>query len=53
LASNAAGFVETNFDEEKTPENIRRVFLDVQDVSSKPMNLRSIFLAMARKGAEV
>jgi ABC-2 type transport system ATP-binding protein len=53
LASNAAGFIETNFDEEKTPENIRRVFVDVQDVSSKPMNLRSIFLAMARKGGEV
>lgn len=44
-------FVESNFDEAETSAEIRQAFGEVRGVEYRPMNLRSIFLAMAR-GAE-
>lgn len=46
-------FVENQFIEEKTSAEIRRLFGEVKNVEYRPMGLRSIFLAMARKGDEV
>lgn len=46
-------FVENQFIEEKTTAEIRRLFGEVKNVEYRPMGLRSIFLAMARKGDEV
>jgi ABC-2 type transport system ATP-binding protein len=43
-------FIETRFDEERTSAEIRRLFVNVRDVSFTPMSLRSIFLAMAKAG---
>jgi ABC-2 type transport system ATP-binding protein len=48
-----ARFVESEFDEGRTREHIRRVFGDTREVDFRSMTLRKIFLAMARKGAEV
>lgn len=42
-------FVDSQFDSEKTPAEIQRVFGDVKDVSFRPMGLRAIFLSMAKK----
>jgi ABC-2 type transport system ATP-binding protein len=41
-------FVETQFDEERTTNEIGRVFREVRHISVKPLPLRSIFLALAR-----
>jgi ABC-2 type transport system ATP-binding protein len=41
-------FIESRFDAERTPSEIKAVFGDVPDVSITPMSLRSIFLAMAK-----
>ena len=46
-------FVENQFIEEKTTAEIRGLFGEVRNVEYRPMGLRSIFLAMARKGEEV
>jgi ABC-2 type transport system ATP-binding protein len=46
-------FVENQFIKEKTSAEIRRLFGEVKNVEYCPMGLRSIFLAMARKGDEV
>jgi len=46
-------FVESEFDERRTREHIRRVFGDTGEVDFRSMTLRKIFLAIARKGAEV
>jgi ABC-2 type transport system ATP-binding protein len=48
-AGNVIRFVETAFNEQTTYDQIRRTFVDVQNTSCRPMDLRSIFLAMARK----
>jgi ABC-2 type transport system ATP-binding protein len=45
-----ARFVDSRFDEQKTPADIQRLFGNVKDVQYRPIALRAIFLAMARKG---
>ena len=48
-AASVVRFVETRFDKERTPEQVRSVFgSEVRDVTYTPMSLRSIFLAIAR-----
>jgi ABC-2 type transport system ATP-binding protein len=42
-------FVNTHFDEQKTVAEIREIFGGVKNVDIRPMTLRAIFLAMARK----
>lgn len=44
-----ARFIDTQFDPEKTPAEIQRVFGETKEVAFRPMGLRAIFLAMARK----
>jgi len=46
-------FVESRFDEQKTPADIKRVFGNVEDIQYRPLSLRAIFLALARKTEEV
>jgi ABC-2 type transport system ATP-binding protein len=41
-------FVDTRFDPEITPEEIRRIFRGVQHISVNAMPLRSIFITLAR-----
>ena len=41
-------FVETHFDAERTPAEIRRLFSDVRNISAHPMPLRAIFITLAR-----
>jgi ABC-2 type transport system ATP-binding protein len=41
-------FVETRFDPERTPAEVRRVFPDCRDIQSEGMPLRSIFVTLAR-----
>ena len=41
-------FVETNFDPERTTDEIRRLFADVRNISAHPMPLRAIFVTLAR-----
>ena len=41
-------FVETRFDAERTPAEVRRVFPDCRDIQAEGMPLRSIFVALAR-----
>lgn len=43
-------FVDSAFDPEATPAEVRRMFDGVREVFSAPMPLRSIFLAMAQPG---
>jgi ABC-2 type transport system ATP-binding protein len=43
-------FVDSAFDAEGTPAEVRRMFAGVREVSSESMPLRSIFLALARPG---
>jgi ABC-2 type transport system ATP-binding protein len=45
-------FVDTAFDAQDTPAEVRRMFAGVSDVSAAPMPLRSIFLTMARHGVQ-
>jgi ABC-2 type transport system ATP-binding protein len=42
-------FIESQFDPEKTPAEIQRVFGETKEVSFRPMGLRAIFLSMAKK----
>lgn len=42
-------FVESSFDDQNTPEEIRRVFGNVKDVQYRLLSLRDIFLALTRK----
>jgi ABC-2 type transport system ATP-binding protein len=44
-------FVETHFDAEKTPAEIRRLFEGVRDIVAHPMPLRAIFVTLARDKA--
>jgi ABC-2 type transport system ATP-binding protein len=46
-------FVESQFDGDRTAADITRLFGDVKEVAFRPMGLRAIFLAMARKGEEL
>ena len=46
-------FVDSGFDEQKTPAEIQRLFGTVKDVHHRALSLRAIFLAMARKSEEV
>jgi ABC-2 type transport system ATP-binding protein len=46
-------FVDSRFDEQKTSADIQRVFGDVKDIQFRPLSLRAIFLALARKTEEV
>ncbi len=56
LHAKAAGsvvrFVDGRFEEERSGAEIRRLFGDVNGVVYRPMGLRAIFLAMARRGEE-
>jgi len=52
-SGNLVRFVESRFDEQKTPADIQRVFGNVKDIQYRPLSLRSIFLALARKTEEV
>ncbi|HTB20914.1 MAG TPA: ABC transporter ATP-binding protein [Bryobacteraceae bacterium] len=45
-------FVETHFDAERTPDEIRRLFGDVRNISASPMPLRAIFVTLARDRAK-
>ena len=45
-------FVDSRFDEQRTSADIQRVFGSVKDTQFRPLTLRSIFLAMARKSEE-
>src|SRR5882724_8901000 len=46
-------FVDSRFDDQKTPADIQRVFGNVKDIQYRPLSLRSIFLALARKTEEI
>jgi hypothetical protein len=46
-------FVESEFDEQRTRENIEHVFGGGRDINYRGMSLREIFLATARREAEV
>jgi ABC-2 type transport system ATP-binding protein len=46
-------FVESEFDEQRTTEQIRQILGDTRDVNFRAMKLREVFLATARKGAEI
>ncbi len=46
-------FVDSRFDEQKSPFEIQRLFGTVKDVQYRALSLRAIFLAMARKSEEV
>ncbi len=41
-------FVETHFDPERTPAEIRGVFGEVRNITAHPMPLRAIFVTLAR-----
>ncbi len=41
-------FIETQFDEERTPADVRHVFRNVSQIALHPMPLRSIFVTLAR-----
>lgn len=45
-------FVDSRFDEERTPAEIRKFFGEAKDVQYRALSLRSIFLALARKTEE-
>jgi ABC-2 type transport system ATP-binding protein len=45
-------FVDSRFDEQRATAEIARVFGSVRDTQFRPLTLRSIFLAMARKSEE-
>lgn len=46
-------FIDSRFDEQKTPADIQRLFPNAKDVQFRALSLRAIFLAMARKSEEV
>jgi hypothetical protein len=43
-------FIETQYDAERTPAEIRRMFPEAQNIEANGMTLRSIFLALAKSG---
>jgi ABC-2 type transport system ATP-binding protein len=48
-AAGIVRFVDSTFDQRKTDELIRRLFVSARNVAYRPMSLRAIFLAMARR----
>ncbi len=46
----AIRFVDTQFSEDRTPAEVRRLFPDVRDIAVSGMPLRSIFTALAKAG---
>jgi ABC-2 type transport system ATP-binding protein len=50
VAGGVVRFVESQFDEEMTKQQIQGAFGEVREVAFRAMGLRAIFLAMARKG---
>ena len=51
-AGGVVQLVESQFEEERTREQIRGAFGEVKEVAFRAMGLRAIFLAMARKGED-
>jgi ABC-2 type transport system ATP-binding protein len=49
-AGNTLHFVATQYDAERTPAEIRRMFPEAQNIETNGMTLRSIFLALAKSG---
>jgi ABC-2 type transport system ATP-binding protein len=47
---NTLRFTDTQYDEERTPAEVRRIFPDAQSIEADGMTLRSIFLALAKSG---
>jgi len=45
-------FIDSRFDDQNTPADIQRIFPNAKYVQFRPLSLRSIFLAMARKSEE-
>jgi ABC-2 type transport system ATP-binding protein len=45
-------FIDSRFDERNTPADIQLIFPNAKDFQFRPLSLRSIFLAMARKSEE-
>jgi hypothetical protein len=43
-------FVDTQFDQERTLAEVRRLFGEVRGISVNPMALRAIFLTLAKAG---
>ena len=43
-------FVDTEFNQERTAAEIRRLWTGVEDISVRPMPLRAIFVALAQTG---
>jgi hypothetical protein len=43
-------FVDTRFDADKTPAEIRGMFSGVREIAASPMPLRAIFVALAKSG---
>ena len=43
-------FVDTQFDQERTLAEVRRLFGEVPGISLNPMALRAIFLTLAKAG---
>jgi len=52
LSSSTVRFIESRYDEGRTPSDILQVFGDVRNATYAPMSLRSIFLAVARDTRE-
>ena len=48
-AATIVRFVDSTFDEQKTDDQIRNLFVSVRDVVYRHMSLRAIFLAMAKR----
>ena len=45
-------FIETQFDPDRTTRDIRRIFGEALEISTRPMPLRSIFVTLARATAQ-
>jgi hypothetical protein len=43
-------FVDSQFEQERTMAEVRRLFLDAQQISVKSMPLRAIFVTLAKAG---
>jgi ABC-2 type transport system ATP-binding protein len=52
-SSTSVTFVEAHFEQQNTADQVHRVFANVKDILYKPMTLRSVVLAMARRSGEV
>jgi ABC-2 type transport system ATP-binding protein len=52
VSNSTARFIESRYDQERTPSDILQVFGDAKNATYTPMSLRSIFLAIARNTRE-